>query len=138
MTSNRTRLLALATLSLALTGCAGWHPHGNWVPRVDTNAKGFDRPTFDRDVVACQPETNVAVQKDIRDSIPSMLAFGVIGGAASGALGGSITGGIAGGMLGDNFTTQEANRLGLTAASEVAMAACLTRKGYRVTGPGTR
>ena len=134
-----------ATFTLALTGCAGWHPHGNWVPRVDTNAKGFDRPTFDRDVVDCQPKTNEAVRKDINDSILPALLFGAVGGAANGALGG-----IAGGMVGDGITSgprgakdgvltvQEANRMGITASSTVAMAQCLTRKGYRVTGPGTR
>ena len=139
-----------AAFTLALTGCAGWHPHGNWVPRVNTSAKDFDRPTFDRDVVDCQPETNEAVRKDINDSILPALLFGAVGGAASGALGGSVTGGIAGGMVGDSITSgprgakdgvltvQEANRMGITASSTVAMAQCLTRKGYRVTGTGVR
>jgi predicted lipid-binding transport protein (Tim44 family) len=139
-----------AALTAALTGCAGWHPHGNWVPRVDTNAKGFDRPTFDRDVVDCQPETNEAVRKDMNASILPALLFGGVGGAASGALGGSVTGGIAGGMVGDSITSgtrgakdgvltvQQANRMGITASSEIAMAQCLTRKGYRVTGTGVR
>lgn len=139
-----------AAFTLALTGCAGWHPHGNWVPRVDTNAKGFDRPTFDRDVVDCQPETNEAVRKDMNASILPALLFGGVGGAASGALGGSVTGGIAGGMVGDSITSgtrgakdgvltaQQANRMGITASSGIAMAQCLTRKGYRVTGTGVR
>ncbi len=127
-----------AAFTLALTGCTGWHPHGNWVPRVDTNAKGFDRPTFDRDVVACQPEATTALEKEWRDSLATGLLFGAIGGAASGALGGSVTGGIAGGMIGNDMFGKEGDKLGLGPANERAMAACLARKGYRVTGPGDR
>jgi len=129
---------AFAALTIALAGCAGWHPHGNWVPKVDTNAKGFDRPTFDQDVVACQPEATAALEKDWKDSMVTGLVFGAVGGAASGALGGSVTGGIAGGMLGNDMLGKEGDRLGLGPANERAMAACLTRKGYRVTGTGAR
>jgi len=134
---NIQRLVALATLTITLTGCAGWHPHGNWVPRVDTNAKGFDRPTFDRHVLECDPESRAALDKEWKDSLLTGLVFGGIGGAASGALGGSVTGGIAGGMLGNDMLGKEGDRLGLGSAHARTMAACLTRKGYRVTGSGT-
>ena len=129
---------AFVALTITLTGCAGWHPHGNWVPKVDTNAKGFDRPVFDRDVVACQPEATAALDKDWKDSMTTGLVFGAVGGVASGAVGGSVTGGIAGGMLGNDMLGKEGDRLGLGPANERAMAACLTRKGYRVTGTGAR
>ena len=136
--SSRAVLGAFAALTITLAGCAGWHPHGNWVPKVDTNAKGFDRPVFDRDVVACQPEATAALDKDWKDSMTTGLVFGAVGGVASGAVGGSVTGGIAGGMLGNDMLGKEGDRLGLGPANERAMAACLTRKGYRVTGTGAR
>jgi hypothetical protein len=137
--SKSPRAFAAAFIAITLTGCAGWHPHGNWVPRVDTNAQGFDRPTFDRDVVACQPEATAALEADWRRSMVQGAVFGVVGGGISGAMGGSVTGGIVGGAVGSTVIGhQEMDRMGLSAANERAMAVCLTRKGYRVTGSGRR
>ena len=141
----KTNGIVLAVVMAALTtGCAGWHPAGNFIPLVDQNAKGYNRADLDVLITkTCIPYMEKAGKRefDSKGGMFGMFLAGAVGGIAAGP-GMTYNGAVMGASMqgSTNYVSSYpvkpgAYDINTMVSSEKHMAWCLQQNGYRIIGP---